>query len=162
MSEYAYGLGRTAGPAPVAARAPGARATPPAVAPAPRAARAPGARATPPATAPAPRAVRAPGARTRPPGRRRRRPRRRGWRGPSIAWVYPPVQPVYAPAVIVPSDPFVVACEAQGGAYARGTCWLPDGSTRTRAQGLSGFGEGATSVGWLVVGAAVLYFALKR
>jgi hypothetical protein len=44
------------------------------------------------------------------------------------------VQTVYE-TVIVADDPFVRECEAQGGAYARGTCWLPDGSTRTRSQG---------------------------
>lgn len=94
----------------------------------------------PPAAAP----KRAAPARPRPPagrpGRRRRRGRGRGrhWRGPA-GYPYPfyqPSQVIYEPVYVMPTDPFVVACEAIGGAYAANRCWLRDGSTRTRAQGL--------------------------
>lgn len=90
--------------------------------------------------APRPPRPAAPRPRPRPAGRPGRgwRPRGRRRHHPPVAWgyPYPPIyQPaIYEPVIVMPPDPFVEACEAVGGAYARGICWLPDGSTRTRAQ----------------------------
>jgi len=53
--------------------------------------------------------------------------------------------------LVVVDDPFIQACEAAGGAYAKGLCWLPDGSTRTREQGIAAFLGGVALAGLLLL-----------